>query len=971
MGLMLSATLPAADAIQSAPAWTAAELSRPQDEGWLTNGGTLANQRHSPLQQINRQNVSGLKGVWHINLDSGTELRHNNQAQPLVYDGVIYLVTGQDDVFAISVDSGEILWEYRSGLKDGDALVCCQWVSRGVGLGEGKVFVGRVDGLLLALDQRTGKVLWQVQTGDPKAGYSLTAAPLYYNGMVIIGTAGGDLGIRGWIRAFDAKTGKDVWRFNTIPGPGEFGHDTWPADSNVWQWGGAPVWSTPAIDAELGLLYISTGNPGPSLGGGARPGDNLFTASILALDVATGQYRWHFQEVHHDVWDYDAPNPIILFEAEYNGVKKKGLAQAGKTGWVYLLDRTDGKPLIGINETPVMQEPTQANSPTQPVPVGDALVVQDISVAPEDHQIVNGGRIFTPFGAEARFFAPLAAVNWPPSAYDPATHLMYICASESANGARMDATQFQPPTFKASFRGGAYVGAGVPASGIYSALDVTTNRVVWQRRFNDGCRSGSLATAGGLVFVGRNDGRVTALDSSSGDRLWEFMTDAPVNSGITTFMHKGRQMVVAYAGGGFVSAKKGDGIWLFSLDGTLDPIKAPRSATPGAAQVPVPTSARTADAANGERIYRATCVYCHGDNGQGGEGGGKAIGAQLDVEGVRAVLVSGRDKMPAFGGVMSAEQLEDVATYVSGLTHAARPATGAVTPVRAHPDPLGALKSPDPKLAANKRLAFDLWRGIVDAGHTELADTLLDEHYIQHSPVLPTGRAAFKQIFSSVKRRDIPEVVEPPLVQILSEGNLVVMSLLETIAAKDAVPAYTTTHFNLFRIANHRLAEHWHSVQTAPGADVALPAEGGPQPVTGASGAAQQALLKSSDAALAANKRLVFDMWRTLVDAGHMDEVDRYLGKGFIEHSAGPGAVSDGFNLIHATRAPKKVAASIGEPVVAMVAEGDLVVLVTLREHPHPARPGRTYTTTWFDMFRVANGRLVEHWDAGTPAGAG
>jgi len=424
--LLLSAGLPAADAIRSAPAFSAQQLTGPDDEGWFTNGGTLSNQRYSPLQQLNRQNVAGLKGLWHINLGSGTELRHNNQAQPLVHDGVIYMVTGQDDVFAISVDSGQILWEYRSGLQDSDALVCCQWVSRGLGLGDGRIFLGRVDGLLMALDQRTGKVLWQTRTGDPKAGYSLTAAPLYYNGMVIIGTAGGDLGIRGWIRAFDAKTGKDVWRFNTIPGPGEFGHDTWPAETDVWQWGGAPVWSTPAIDAELGLLYISTGNPGPSLGGGARPGDNLFTASIVALDVATGKYRWHFQEVHHDVWDYDAPNPIILFEAEYGGVMKKGLAQAGKTGWVYILDRTNGKPLVGINETPVMQEPGQANSPTQPVPVGDALVMQNIPVAPEDHQIVNGGRIFTPFGEEARLFAPLAAINWPPSAYDPHTHLTFL-----------------------------------------------------------------------------------------------------------------------------------------------------------------------------------------------------------------------------------------------------------------------------------------------------------------------------------------------------------------------------------------------------------------------------------------------------------------------------------------------------------------------------------------------------------------
>src|SRR5512139_2288404 len=662
---LLAPAMPvAADGIRPAPAFTPAELSTPSDNGWLTNGGTLSNQRYSPLAQVNRQNVKGLKALWHVQLDSGKELRHNNQAQPLVHDGVIYIATGQNDVFAISVDTGKVLWEYRSGLKEGDAFVCCLWANRGVGLGDGRVYVGRVDAVLLALDQRTGKVLWQTKTGEPKLGYSLTAAPLYYNGMVIIGTAGGDLGIRGWVRAFDAKTGREVWRFDTVPGPGEFGHDTWPRHSNAWQWGGAPVWSTPAIDPELGLVYFSTGNPGPSLGGAVRPGDNLFTASIVALDVATGKYRWHFQEVHHDIWDYDAPNPIILFEAKYRGKLRKGLAQAGKTGWVYILDRVTGKPLIGINETKVMQESRQATSPTQPIPVGDALVAQSIAIAPEDHELVNHGRIFTPFAEKARIYAPLAALNWPPSAYDPRTHWMYICASEGANGARMDASQFEPPTFSKSFRGGDYAGAGTPTSGIYSALDLTTNRSVWQKRFNDGCRSGSLATAGGLVFLGRNDGRVIALDSSNGARLWQFQTEAAVNSAVTTFMHKGQQMLVTYAGGGFVSAKKGDGVWLFSLNGTLDEFAPVRPIAPAAAPARVPTTARIADVANGERLYKATCVYCHGDHGQGGEGGGKAISPTLGVEGVLSVLAMGRDKMPAFAAAMTPEQLQDVASYV-------------------------------------------------------------------------------------------------------------------------------------------------------------------------------------------------------------------------------------------------------------------------------------------------------------------
>ena len=661
--LLLLPGLAGAQDIRPAPAFTPVQLASPATDGWLTNGGTLSNQRYSPLDQINRATVPGLKALWHVQLESALEPRHNNQAQPLVHAGVIYLSTGQGDVFAHSVETGKKLWEYRSGLRDGEALVCCLWANRGVGLGDGKVYVGRVDAVLMALDQRTGKVLWETRTGDPRRGYSLTAAPLYYNGLVIIGTAGGDLGIRGWIGAFDARTGKQVWRFNTVPGPGERGHETWPADRDAWQWGGAAIWSTPAIDPQLGLLYFSTGNPGPSLGGAARAGDNLYSASIVALEVATGRYRWHFQQVHHDIWDYDSPNPIILFEARYGGVLRKGLAQAGKTGWVYLLDRTDGTPLLGITETPVPQEPQQLTSPTQPIPVGDALVAQSIPVAPEEHVLVNQGRIFTPFARQPRLYAPLAGVNWPPSAYDPRSQWMYICASESASGARMDDTQFEPPTFRQSFRGGDYAAAGTPSTGIFSALDVATNRLVWQRRFNDGCRSGSLVTGGGLVFVGRNDGRVTALDATTGDRLWQFQTEAAVNSGISTFQYRGRQMLVVYAGGGFVSGRKGDGLWLFSLDGSLSGLPPVAQAAPAAVPVPLP-SGRKPDRANGRRLYQSTCTYCHGDNGRGGEGGGKALARGPSLETVFALLQGGQGKMPAFGGALSAQQLHDLADYV-------------------------------------------------------------------------------------------------------------------------------------------------------------------------------------------------------------------------------------------------------------------------------------------------------------------
>lgn len=652
--------------IKAAPAFKASELSKPNDKGWLTNGGTLDNQRYSTLKRINRDNVKNLKGVWRTGLGSGLESRHNNQAQPIVYEGVMYMITGQDDVFAISVDTGKILWRYESGLKGDETVICCGWVSRGVGLGEGKIFVGQVDAKLLALDQKTGKVLWSIQGEDPKIGYSLTAAPLYYEGMVIIGYAGADMGTRGRIKAYDAKDGSLLWTFYTIPGPGEVGHDTWPQDSDIWKLGGASIWSTPAIDHELGMLYLSTGNAAPVLGASVRPGDNLFSASVVAIDVKTGKYRWHFQEVHHDIWDYDAPNPIILFDAEYQGKKRKGLAHAGKTGWVYILDRVTGEPLIGIEEKPVPQEPRQATAATQPYPIGDALVPQHIDVALEDWDLINEGRIFTPFYETPVAYKPLAAVNWPPSSYDPSTNHMFVCANDVANGARADESKGVEPTFDEQFLRGAYVGTSGMRRGIFSAIDLKTNKLVWQRQFNDGCRSGSMVTAGGLVFIGRNDGRIQALDTRDGKRLWEFRTEAPVNTAVSTFMHKGEQYIATYAGGSMF-ANKNDGVWLFSLKGILNEVPAavsgPRSGPPQA-EVKLPQN-RTANVENGKLIYKQSCIYCHGDSGAGGHGGGAELTSALKITDIFSVLTTGRNTMPNFSSVLSAEQIHDVSAYLT------------------------------------------------------------------------------------------------------------------------------------------------------------------------------------------------------------------------------------------------------------------------------------------------------------------
>ena len=656
--------MPAADEISPAPAFTSKELLEAPTADWVTNGGNLANQRYSPLQQINRENVSGLKAVWRADLDSGLGPRHNNQAQPIVYDGTLYIATGEDDVFAIDVGSGKILWTYKANLDPKDVVVCCGWVNRGVGMGDGKIFVGQLDAKLLALDQQTGNVVWSIQAENPRIGYSLTAAPLYYEGMVITGFAGGDMGTRGRVQAYDADTGSLLWTFYTIPGPGEIGHDTWPQDNEIWKVGGAPVWQTPAVDPELGLLYFSTGNPSPVLGAKIRVGDNLFSDSILALDIKTGKYRWHFQEVHHDIWDYDAPNPVILFDAEINGRMRKGLAQAGKTGWVYILDRETGEPLIGMEERPVPQEPRQATSPTQPFPIGDALVPQYIDMATEEHDLVNEGRIFTPFFEDPVIYKPMAAVNWPPSSFDPETSLMYICANDSASGARADDTQYKGPDFVNQFLGGAYTGAGTERRGVFSAVDVRTNRVVWNRQLTDGCRSGTLTTAGGLVFLGRNDGRLTALDKTNGKRLWEFRTDAGINTAVTTFEYQGEQYIAAYAGGSLYTGAKGDGVWLFSLKGTLNPLPPPPSRFNPVHAAEIPKD-RVANVENGRTIYQTSCQYCHGEKGEGGgQGGGMKLTTALTVEDIMTILGNGRNAMPAFGTVLTPEQMHDTGAFI-------------------------------------------------------------------------------------------------------------------------------------------------------------------------------------------------------------------------------------------------------------------------------------------------------------------
>jgi alcohol dehydrogenase (cytochrome c) len=663
--------------IATAPAFDARQLTAHPTKDWITNGGNVFNQRYSPLTLLDRDNVKDLKALWRTGMGTGANPNNSGQAQILHHEGTLFVINGANDVFALDVDTGGILWTYR-GNPDPRAGVPMGRSSRGVTMGEGKIFVGLNDARLVALDQRTGEVVWSAEAERWQDGFSITSAPLYYDGMVITGFSGGEMASRGKVKAFSARDGKPVWTFNTIPGPGEFGHDTWPADSNAWQFGGAPVWQTPAVDPELDLVYFSTGNPGPDLHGGVRPGDNLFSVSIVAVDAHTGRYRWHFQQVHHDIWDYDSPNPVVLFDAPVNGRLRKGLVQVSKTGWAYILDRATGEPLIGIEERAVPQEPRQATAATQPYPLGDAIVPQSIDIPPEGASVlpdgaalVNDGKIFTPFWTEPIAMKPgtMGGANWPPSSYDPETHLLYVCASDRINSFAVQETLPEPAANQV-YMGGRFTQADADDRGILAALDLTTNKLKWRQQWREICYSGSVVTAGGLLFVGRNDGRLTALDKSNGKSLWEFMTDAGVNTTVTTFEWNGDQRVVVHAGGGvFAGATRGDGIWMFSLNGTMKSL--PVAAAPGGGgggfgpRPAAPARPRAVDVEHGRQLYAEACVACHGAQGDGGHGGGPTLVGGLPLETILAVSQSGRNTMPAFGRAYSEADLRDVAAYIT------------------------------------------------------------------------------------------------------------------------------------------------------------------------------------------------------------------------------------------------------------------------------------------------------------------
>ena len=535
-------------------------------------GGNYANQRYSELDTINTSNIKNLGGAWSIHLDEGLQGGQlgNLDATPVVVGGVMYVTTGARNVVAVDAKTGAVKWRYRPA--EGSII----GANKGVVVAEGKVIFGRRDNRLIALDQKTGSLVWQTVLTTQQAAYT-SAAPVYYGGRVFIGIAGSENGMRGHIGAYDVNTGKEIWKFYTIPGPGERFADTWEGDSH--KFGGAGVWNHVAIDPDLGMVYMGTGNAGPDTYGPIRGGDNLFSASVLALDLKTGGYKWHFQEVRHDLWDYDAASPPVLADVTFQGKRRQILMHPGKTGWLYILDRTNGTPLIGIEDRPVPQESRMKTAATQPYPIGDRFV----PLCAEPLRDYERGCLFSSFWDKPVLVFPGSSGGnaWAPMTFSPRTNLAYIPANVMSTVyiARHELFDETLGRFKTVGGGeGFYRPAGAQRSGTLTAMDPTTNRIVWQKqtKYPLGTGGGLLSTAGGLIFHGEPDGNLVARDIRNGDELWKFQTGAGANAPASTFEIDGEQYVAILSGGNrLLLSQRGDSLWAFKLGGKVPPAPAP------------------------------------------------------------------------------------------------------------------------------------------------------------------------------------------------------------------------------------------------------------------------------------------------------------------------------------------------------------------------------------------------------------
>lgn len=523
---------------------TASARSGPGDD-WSSFGRDPTNQRFSPLTEINTGNVARLTPAWKHDTRPAPLPRYEGlfkqESSPLIIDGVLYYTYPGPQVFAVDAATGRELWRFAT-TDNGRIKLCCGPNNRGVGYGDGRVFVATLDARVIALDAKTGEKAWETRAADGGRGYSFTMAPLVADGRVIVGVAGGEFEIRGFVDAYDTRTGKQLWRFYTIPSPAEGGWwgkwvtrtpdgDPLPRDiareradsaryPDTWQRGGAPVWTTPSYDPALGLVYFATGNPGSDYDDSERPGDNLYTNSIVAVDAKTGKYRWHYQTVPHDLWDYDAASPTLLVDVTIDGTRVPAVAQAGKTGWVYILDRRTGKRLARSDEFV-----PHHNTFARPTNTG-------VRIAPG----IQGGS------------------NWQPMSFSSLTNLLYVRGQHTPN----DFHTFRQEHEVGSRYDGGFA-AAQPGEGFVTttAVDPSSGKIRWQTRteerlFNP-LGGGSTVTAGNLLFYGDSRGFLNAADARTGTILWKYQTGSWVRATPVTYRAAGKQFLALATPGGLIT----------------------------------------------------------------------------------------------------------------------------------------------------------------------------------------------------------------------------------------------------------------------------------------------------------------------------------------------------------------------------------------------------------------------------------
>ena len=486
---------------------------------WVTFSGDYTGQRHSPLTQITPENVHRLAPQWTFQTGNLTRGR-GFETTPLVLDGVLYVTGSNNLAWAIDARSGRRFWQYRRNLPNDLTYGASAPVNRGFGMLGNRLFMVTLDAHLLALDRTTGSVLWDIELADYHIGYSSTLAPLVIDGKVIAGISGGEYPTSGFVDAYDPETGERIWRFNTIPRPGEPGSETWPADGDNLARGGGGTWMTGSYDPDLDLLYWGTGNPNPDYYDETREGANLYTNSIVALDASTGTLRWHFQFTPHDINDWDSNHVPVLADMMWEGEMRSVVMVANRNGFFYVLDRVTGEFLLGKPFT----DTTWARELT---PEGVPIILNDGSL----------GCLPEPWGG----------TNFMPPSFNPELGLMFVTARESC--ATYVPQEPDLATLGRNTSGGVIWIERDQGYGALRAIDVRTGERVWEFRYPQPTMAGVMTTMSGLVFAGDHDGNFMALDARTGENLWHYQTGSRIwGAAPMTYMLDGRQYVLIPSG---------------------------------------------------------------------------------------------------------------------------------------------------------------------------------------------------------------------------------------------------------------------------------------------------------------------------------------------------------------------------------------------------------------------------------------